>query len=49
MGKIVTLIVNQNKEEIEPTFSKYSPLTIDILPLSFDERFVYEMAAFENE
>ena len=49
MGRIVTLIVNQNKEEIEPTFSKYSPLTIDILPLSFDERFVYETEAFENE
>ncbi len=49
IGRIVTLIVNQNKEEIEPTFSKYSPLTIDILPLSFDERFVYETEAFENE
>lgn len=49
LGRIVTLIVNQNKEEIEQTFNKYNPLTLDILPLSFEERFVYEMEAFGNE
>ena len=49
LGRIVTLIVNQNKEEIEQTFNKYNPLTLDILPLSFEERFVYETEAFGNE
>ena len=49
LGRIVTLIVNQSKEEIEQTFNKYNPLTLDILPLSFEERFVYETEAFENE
>ena len=49
LGRIVTLIVNQSKEEIEQTFNKYNPLTLDILPLSFEERFVYETEAFGNE
>lgn len=49
LGRIVTLIVNQSKEEIEKTFNKYNPLTLDILPLSFEERFVYETEAFGNE
>lgn len=49
LGRIVTLIVNQSKEEIEQTFNKYNPLTLDILPLSFEERFVYETEAFKNE
>ena len=49
LGRIVTLIVNQSKEEIEKTFNKYNPLTLDILPLSFEERFVYETEAFRNE
>ena len=49
LGRIVTLIVNQNKEEIEQTFNKYNPLPLDILPLSFEERFVYETEAFGNE
>lgn len=49
LGRIVTLIVNQSKEEIEQTFNKYNPLTLDILPLSFEERFVYETEAFRNE
>ena len=48
-GSIVTLIVKQSKEDIEKTFKSYSPLTIDILPLTFEERFLYETEAFENE
>ena len=48
-GSIVTLIVKQNKEDIEKAFNSYSPLTIDILPLTFEERFLYETEAFENE
>lgn len=44
-GSVATFIVRGDKEEVEEKLSRLNPLLIDILPLSLEEVFVYEMDA----
>lgn len=41
-GSVVTLILNGQKEEIIENLKKFSPMFIDVLPLSLEEVFTYE-------
>ena len=51
-GSVTTLIVKGNSEEIKSLISKYNPLILDILPLTLEEVFIYELGGmgyeFEN-
>lgn len=49
MLRIVTLIVKCKKDDIEPLFSKYKPLTLDIIDLTFEESFVYQSEAYYDK
>ncbi|KAF0995015.1 ABC transporter ATP-binding protein [Geobacillus sp. TFV-3] len=42
-GSIVLLVVRGEKRSIEETVSSFAPLILDILPLSLEEIFMYEM------
>ena len=42
-GSIVLLVVRGEKRSIEETVSSFAPLILDVLPLSLEEIFVYEM------
>lgn len=41
-GSVVTLILNGQKEEVIKDLKKFSPMFIDVLPLSLEEVFTYE-------
>jgi len=43
MGKVYSIIVSGEKEKIVESFNKYNPLIIDMLPLTLEEIFIYEM------
>lgn len=51
-GSVVTLIAKGSSEEIKKAISKYNPLILDILPLTLEEVFIYELGGlgyeFEN-
>ncbi|MEW5321745.1 ABC transporter ATP-binding protein [Geobacillus thermoleovorans] len=42
-GSIVLLVVRGEKRQIEKTVNSFSPLIFDVLPLSLEEIFLYEM------
>lgn len=48
-GRIVTLVVKGDKEETTDVINKTNPLLIDVLPVNFEELFIYEMEARNNE
>ena len=51
-GSVTTMIVKGNSEEIKELASGYKPLILDILPLTLEEVFIYELGGmgyeFEN-
>ena len=47
MGKVHTLIVKGTQEEIEESVKPLDPVLMDILPLSLEEIFIYEMGGEE--
>ena len=47
MGKVQTLIVKGTQEEIEEAVKPLEPVLFDILPLSLEEIFIYEMGGEE--
>ncbi len=51
-GSVTTMIVKGNSEEIKELASSYKPLILDILPLTLEEVFIYELGGmgyeFEN-
>lgn len=51
-GSVTTMIVKGNAEEIKELVSSYKPLILDILPLTLEEVFIYELGGmgyeFEN-
>lgn len=49
VGRVQTIIARGNAEQIEETFSKYNPLLCDILPLSLEEVFIYELGGVDYE
>ncbi|WP_313799683.1 ABC transporter ATP-binding protein [Cytobacillus sp.] len=42
-GSILLLIVKGNEEEVTASIEKYQPVIFDILPLTLEEIFIYEM------
>lgn len=49
IGRVQTLIVRGNSKEVEDILSKCSPLLCDILPLSLEEVFIYELGGVDYE
>ncbi len=48
-GSVYSLIIKGNSEEIKGEISKYSPLLCDILPLTLEEVFIYELGGIGYE
>ena len=42
-GKLTTLILRGNREELTASLAAVNPLFMDILPLSLEEIFIYEL------
>ena len=43
MGNVYTLIVRGNEEEITGLFDNYDPALCDMIPLTLEEIFIYEL------
>jgi len=48
-SNIEVIIVKGNKEEILDTLKDFEPVLLDILPLSLEEIFIYEMGGLKDE
>lgn len=48
-GTVELLIVRNKREDIEAEVNKYNPLIFDVLPLSLEEIFIYELGGVDNE
>lgn len=48
-GSVITLIAKGNSEEILQTVNKYNPTICDILPLTLEEVFIYELGGLGYE
>ena len=48
-GSVETLIVKGDEEEIKAEIFKFSPLILDILPLTLEEVFIYELGGLGYE
>lgn len=48
-GRIITCIIKGNLSKVEEKVSKYNPLMYDILPLTLEEIFIYEMGEMGYE
>lgn len=48
-GRIVSLVVKGNKQEVEEYLLSTNPILLDILPVNFEELFIYEMEAKIHE
>ncbi len=48
-GSVETLIVRGEEEEIKKIIGEYSPLILDILPLTLEEVFIYELGGLGYE
>ena len=49
VGRVQTIIARGNAEQIEEIFGQYKPLLCDILPLSLEEVFIYELGGVDYE
>ncbi|MBP3284423.1 MAG: ABC transporter ATP-binding protein [Clostridia bacterium] len=49
LGTVYSVILRGDKEEIVKEFKKYQPLILDIIPLTLEEIFIYEVGGEENE
>ena len=51
-GSVTTMIVKGNSDELKKQIVQYNPLILDILPLTLEEVFIYELGGmgyeFEN-
>lgn len=43
MGKVQTLIIKGNQQEIKDKLKSYNPILMDMLPLTLEEIFIYEL------
>ena len=43
LGQVYSIILNGNKEEMTQELKKYNPLILDIIPLTLEEIFIYEL------
>lgn len=48
-GSIDIFIVKGNKDEILNIFNKYNPVLMDLIPLTLEEVFIYEMEGLRDE
>lgn len=48
-GRVVSLVVKGDKEKVMDKLNKTGPLFIDVLPVNFEELFIYEMEARNYE
>jgi len=48
-GRLKTLVVRGNQETIRQTIAAASPVYFDILPLSLEEIFIYELGGVNYE
>ena len=48
-GRLFTLVVRGSSKQVEEAFAQYGPVFINILPLSLEEVFIYEMGGVSNE
>jgi len=49
VGSVYTLIVEGEEEELKKKFSKFNPVIFNILPLTLEEIFIYEVGDENNE
>ncbi|MCR5481648.1 MAG: ABC transporter ATP-binding protein [Clostridia bacterium] len=48
-GSVDLIIVRNKREVVEKAIRKYNPLVFDILPLTLEEIFIYELGGADNE
>ena len=48
-GTVDLLIIRNKREDIEAAVNPYSPLIFDVLPLTLEEIFIYELGGVDNE
>ena len=48
-GRVVSLVIKGEKEMVMDRLNKTRPLFIDVLPVNFEELFIYEMEARNYE
>lgn len=49
LGQVYSVILNGPKEEIEKEINKYKPLVFDMIPLTLEEIFIYELGGKDYE
>ena len=48
-GRVYTLIVKGNPKEAQAALEAYNPAIVDVLPLTLEEIFIYEMGGADYE
>lgn len=48
-GRLVTMVVKGSADRVEAAFAEHDPVFINILPLSLEEVFIYELGGAGNE
>lgn len=48
-GSVYLMIIRNNMNTIRENLEKYNPLVLDVLPLSLEEIFIYELGGSEDE
>jgi ABC-2 type transport system ATP-binding protein len=49
LGTVYSIILKGDREEIMSGFNKFSPLILDIIPLTLEEIFIYEVGGEDSE
>ena len=49
LGTVYSIILKGDREEIIREFKKFSPLILDIIPLTLEEIFIYEVGGDDSE
>ena len=49
LGQVYSVILNGEKEKIEKEINKYKPLVFDMIPLTLEEIFIYELGGKDYE
>ena len=48
-GRLVTMVVKGSAQRVQAAFAKHDPVFINVLPLSLEEVFIYELGGADNE
>ena len=49
LGTVYSIILKGDKDEIVKEFKKFNPLILDIIPLTLEEIFIYEVGGEDSE